>query len=295
LSAAEIVPRVQEWSGTDVSVAAVERELAALQETVVESAAVRTSVMTHIAWVPAQWLEAATRTLAGLEERHPSRTILIVPEPEAAEDRIDAKVSVHRFDVGGSEWSVSSEVVELRLLGRRTRAPASIVEPLLVADLPVFLRWRGEPPFGASELEQLLDVTDRFVVDSSEWERIPAVYADLGARFGRAAVSDIAWTRGLSWRGAIAELWPEVAAATEIGVRGPEADAFLLAGWLRSRLGRQIALAHEPSDAIAAVTIDGNEVPEPAHEALSSSDLLSLELEVFARDPVYEAAVAAAT
>ena len=46
----------------------------------------RTSVMTHIAWVPPEWRSAALQTLAGLEEQHPSRTILLFPEPLAADD-----------------------------------------------------------------------------------------------------------------------------------------------------------------------------------------------------------------
>jgi glucose-6-phosphate dehydrogenase assembly protein OpcA len=296
LTTTEVVPQhAEEWSGEDVSVSEVERELAALQATVVDTAAVRTSVMTHIAWVPERWLPAAQQTLAGLEERHPSRTLVVVPHPEVDVDRIDAKVSVRRFDVGGAEWSVWSEIVELRLLGRRAKAPASIVEPLLVADLPVFLRWRGEPPFGATELEQLVDVTDRLVVDSSEWEHLPAVYAELVARFNRAAVSDLAWTRALVWRGAVARLWPDVAQAQQIRVRGPYADALLLAGWLRSRLDRRVELVHDAAESLESVAIDGADVPEPVHEELSSSEQLSRALDVFARDPIYEAAVEAAT
>ena len=45
----------------------------------------RTSVMTHVAWAPPKWAAAARRTLAGLEELHPSRTILLFPNREAAD------------------------------------------------------------------------------------------------------------------------------------------------------------------------------------------------------------------
>ncbi len=50
-----------------------------------------------------------------------------------------------------------SEVIELSLRGNRSLAPASIVLPLAISDLPVFLRWRGEPPFGETQWEQLVD------------------------------------------------------------------------------------------------------------------------------------------
>ena len=47
-------------------------------------------------------------------------------------------------------------MIELQLRGNRVAAPASIVLPLLISDLPVFCRWRGEPPFGEAPWEQLV-------------------------------------------------------------------------------------------------------------------------------------------
>ena len=52
--------------------------------------------------------------------------------------------------------SICSEIIALELQGTRAKAPASIVEPLLISDLPVFLRWRGEPPWGSPELDQIV-------------------------------------------------------------------------------------------------------------------------------------------
>ena len=49
----------------------------------------RTSVMTHTVWVPPEWVEAAEDVLTGLAERHPSRTIVLVPEPEGEEPRAE--------------------------------------------------------------------------------------------------------------------------------------------------------------------------------------------------------------
>ena len=59
-------------------VAQVERRLAELR--VKHGEGTRTSVMTHVAWAPPQWEAAARKTLAGLEELHPSRTILLFPD-----------------------------------------------------------------------------------------------------------------------------------------------------------------------------------------------------------------------
>ena len=72
-------------------------------------------------------------------------------------------------------------------------------------------------------------------------------------------------------------------------MRGPVAEAALLAGWLRSRLDRDVELEHHEADELSEIAVDG-EPCEPPHERLTSSDLLSGELDEFGRDPVYEAA-----
>ena len=277
-------------------VADVERQLAELRAEEIEDGRpdLRTSVMTHIAWAPPAWAAAARRTLAGLEERHPSRTILLFPEPGRA-DRVEVGVSMRCYSLPGMTREVCSEVIELRLGGKRAHAPASVVQPLLIADLPTFCRWRGLPPWGKPELEQLVGVCDRLVVDSSEWRGLPQAYADLAKLFDRIAVSDIAWGRGLGWRGRLAELWPGIAGAKRLSVTGPKADALLLAGWLRSRLGTKLRLTHRSAAALERVLVDGEPVEPPRGDPPSSSDLLSGELDVFGRDPIYEAAVSAST
>jgi glucose-6-phosphate dehydrogenase assembly protein OpcA len=252
----------------------------------------RTSVMTHIAWVPERWVEAAEDVLAGLAERHPSRTIVLIPDP-GAKDGFDASVEVERFSVGESR-QVGAETIRLRLCGGRAAAPASIVQPLLLPDLPVFLRWRGLPPFGERCFAELVDVVDRLIVDSTEWPGLPEPYARLAEVFDRAAVSDIAWARTSRWRPQLASLWPGIADVKRIKVTGTEAQAHLLAGWLRSRLKREVELEHEPSDRLVGVEVDGEPAPFPPGERPDPADLLSDELDRFTRDRVYEDAARAA-
>jgi hypothetical protein len=292
-------PAVAEnWSGEDIRLSEVEARLAELRVAGVregQAPNLRTSVMTHIAWVPERWLEPARATLAGMGEAHPSRTILLRPEPLSPLDRLDATVAVECYDIPGIERNVCSEIVELRLHGRRASAPASVVIPLLIPDLPVFCRWRGDLPFGAAELEGLLDVIDRLIVDSSEWEDPAGSYERLAGLFARCAVSDIAWARTTTWRAALAERWPGIASVQTLQVAGPQADALLLVGWLRARLGRsEIELAHEDAPAIELVEADGELVERPPGELPSASEVLSAELDRLTRDRVYESAVLAA-
>ena len=284
------VPHVEEWSGAGVSISDIESELARLRA---ESAdedghpQQRTSVMTHIAWVPPEWLETAERVLEGLRERHPSRTVILVPRP-GEDGGIDARVWVRSFPLG--HRSVAGEVIELSLRGDRSVAPASIVLPLAISDLPIFVRWRGEPPFEATQWDQLVGLADRVVVDSSEWGELR--YSELSGAFERTAVSDIAWARtGMLAHGARRPLAGDRLA----GDRGPRPAG---RGGAAPRLARlearsESCLRPEPAGELG-VRLDGEEVPAPRDEQLTPSDLLSAELDNLSRDRVYEAAAAAA-
>ena len=247
--------------------------------------------MTHIAWVPEPWVDAATKTLGGLEERHPSRTILLFPHPEESRDELDCEVDLRCFVSGRQQGPVCFEVIQIRLCGPRAHAPASVVSPLLVSDLPVFLRWRGELPFGGNALEDLTGVADRLVVDSAEWRDPDADLPRLPELFERLAVSDISWARSEPWRRGLARLWPGIADVGTLHVQGPRAEALLLAGWLGGRLGRDVELEHEAAEAFEGVEADGEAVRPVGGERKSASDLLSDQLDLFGRDRIYEEAV----
>ena len=249
----------------------------------------RTSVMTHTAWVPPEWVEAAEDVLAGLAERHPSRTIVLFPRADE-EDGLDGEVDIEFFPVGGAR-QICTETIRIRLNGPRASAPASVVQPLFLPDLPVFLRWRGAPPYGDPAFEGLIDVVDRLIIDSTEWSDLPSDYEGLTKVLDRVVVSDIAWARTSRWRPHLASLWPGIAGMSRIRVTGTAAQAHLLAGWLRARLRREIELEHEPASRLEGVAIDGEPVPFPPGDPPAPADLLSEELDTFDRDRIYEDAV----
>jgi hypothetical protein len=251
----------------------------------------RTSVATHMAWIPDEWSRAAAGVMRGLGDRVPSRTLLLHPEPDAKGDGFDATITVDRFS--GGRAGVSVEIVRIRLRGSTAEAPASVVVPLQLPDLPVFLRWRGRPAFGRKHYEDLVGVADRLIVDSTEWDRLPSGLAKLSESFGRIAVSDLAWARTLPWRAAIAGLWPGITEAKTLRVVGPRPEALLVRAWLETRLRRTFRLSHEDGGKLTRVEVDGEPVAPARGLPCTPSDLLSAELESFARDRAYEAAVRA--
>ena len=262
-----------DWTGEDVSIAQIERELARLRSESAEEGAqpnLRTSVMTHIAWAPPEWQSAAEETLAGMAERHPSRTLLLVPRPDDP-DGLDALLSLRCFPIG--DRAICGEVIELTLRGNRASAPASIALPLLISDLPVFCRWRGQPRWGSTEFEQLTGIVDRLIVDSTEWPDLPGAYTELAELFAKVVVSDIAWERTERWRSLLASLWPDIGGVQAIRVQGTRAQAQLLAGWLRSRLGHDVQLEIEERERLEGIDLDGKAAPFPPGQPPNASDV----------------------
>ena len=153
----------------------------------------------------------------------------------------------------------------------------------------MFLRWRGEPPFGETQWEQLLTVADRVIVDSSEWDELRYYAARRGLRAHRGLRHRVGPHGRLADRAR-----RPLAGDRRAGDRdqGPPRRGGLLRGWLAARLTG----ARGPAEVAGelGVRLDGEELAAPREEPLSPSDLLSAELDRLGRDRVYEAAVTSA-
>ena len=110
--------------------------------------------------------------------------------------------------------------------GETGRHLTALVEPLLVHDLPVTVWWPGEPPLDP-EPRELLEVTDRLLVDASSWSgdglRRLHQLAELYDEFDRLSIRDFALVRQSRWREAIAsvfeipEFLPFLASSADLG------------------------------------------------------------------------------
>ena len=98
-------------------VAEIERTLAdeRCRQGADQAPTLRTSTMTHLVWAPPRWLDRAKGILAGLEERHPARTIFLVPLPGRSSS-VEADAVVRDFELGGGR-EVMSEVIEVTIFG----------------------------------------------------------------------------------------------------------------------------------------------------------------------------------
>jgi len=218
---------------------------------------IRTSVLNLVVYaITEDCEERAAAAIEHLAGTHPSRAIIIVPGRSNDEPSIDARLSIKSHGAYAEFRQVCSEQIALTVHGPASQHMASIVEPLLAPDLPVFLWWPGETPFHHHVYPQLRGLADRFIVDSSDFEKpeVDLVTMAHAVRVaGKAcAFSDFNWARLEPWRNIIAQffdvpefrpyldrltgLWVEASPAEE-GVAHVVPQVLLLGGWLCSALG----------------------------------------------------------
>ena len=268
------------WEVDDTSVAAVAGHLASLwdvppevepgdEQVVTEKGLphARASVLNLIVTVVDE--AAANRvvdSLVGLGVRHPSRAIVLVPDPDAAGAAIDARVSTHCNEVaGGAGDRVCYEEVVLTVRGEAAQHLSGVVAPLLIHDLPTHVWWPGDPPFKDPVFDQLVEIGDRVIVDSSDFRDLLGGLRRTANLRRRSGVGDLSWERLSWWQELTAQFFdaprfrrylPNLsrlriryaiapagssdgidAAEVAPGVPAPEAQSLLYAGWIATRLG----------------------------------------------------------
>lgn len=256
--------------GTSVgSVAAIERELARLRRRVGAAAPegvvppARAAVLNLVVYATRRaHAERAARTIAELGARHPSRAIVLFQDEGG--DANEVRLTCHQEVSGGH---VCFERIVVRTSSRSGHQLRSIVIPLLIPDLPVFLWWTGAPPLGSALFADLLALADRLVVDSADFARpevtLPRLSALLAAD-DTTSLTDLNWARLTVWRELTAQFFdvPEwrpfldgvsgVRIGYGVSMDGREihpSQALLLLGWLATRLGWSAAEHPAPTEA----------------------------------------------
>jgi glucose-6-phosphate dehydrogenase assembly protein OpcA len=239
------------WQSDSVTIGQVESALSGMRRHE-ERAAVRTSVLTLV--VVAKDKDEADETLDVIRHlgvRHPSRTLVLVPE-EGDESGLDASVAVRLLDRDGRTVSVEEVILEVR--GRAQHHLDSLVEPFTIADLPVAVWLPSRLP---SSGDPLLEAADRVIVDTRVADVDDAV-SRLASLSRRCAVTDLSWWRLKPWRQLLASLFegrvyrPFLDGVQAVEIHGHAGPRRLFGGWLMSRLSLPRAKVHlAPSEHVS--------------------------------------------
>ena len=143
------------WGTRAAGVAALERELARLRRAQTAHAReqgrtiARASVLNLVVYAEREvHARRAALSISELSLRHPSRAIVLLAD-RGAREGVEGRIDMHcHLPSADSLQQVCYEQILLRARGDSDERLASAVIPLLVPDLPVFLWWTGNPPFG---------------------------------------------------------------------------------------------------------------------------------------------------
>jgi len=242
-----------------VDIHAIEEELAEvrwklkpdgeLSEAEIHAAAeARASVLNLITVVESESnYRAVSQVLDELAIHHPSRTLVLLAQEERTAVKLEASVVAEAHLTAGHR--VVTEQVLLHAHGPIATHLASLVQPLLIPDLPVMLWWPGRPPFESRLFLELVQVADRLVVDTDDGfasEDLKRLLQMARQRGRGCAIGDFNWARLLPWRQLAAQFFDMPATRAHLaglhgvtvwyGADGPSTQAMVLGGWVVSRM-----------------------------------------------------------
>ncbi len=273
--------QIQVEKTLDVEV--VERQLAELwqqtagaPDTDDDAAVLRARVANLLVFVADdEALDQVQQMLPELTAIHPSRVLLMYGALDAEEHDIEMSVeTICQTDQRSGAKRLSCEEITLQATGKFVVELPSAALPLLMPDLSSFLWWRSAPQAGNKVLDTLLRATDRLVIDSAEFADPLADLVETNQlyrqdQFDHVGISDLNWARLTLWRGLLADFYDVAGYQTrldcvdliQIDYVAPERgaacvapQALLIAGWLASRLGWQLAGEQPPQQQADEIT-----------------------------------------
>ncbi|HZU69233.1 MAG TPA: glucose-6-phosphate dehydrogenase assembly protein OpcA [Ktedonobacteraceae bacterium] len=265
------------WAGKIVNIEEVETQLSLLWKISADNMRtgqnvnVRTSVLNLVICAPdIESAQHASRVLRELSSTHLARVaILILDKSEEQPDGLWTWVTLRCFSMFSDLMRHCFEQTTVLATGSAIRAIGNIMQPLLKPDLPVYLWWLGDPPdIKDPTFNNLMEISNRVIFDSTGFfnpEQDIYTLAALPDAYPDAALSDLNWGRITPWLQLVAQFFdtpeyrPYLAGVnaieiehaviplmaqvrTEQGDVSPNpARALLLAGWLKTRLGWELA------------------------------------------------------
>lgn len=229
-----------QWRGGQTSVGRILEALARLRHGE-QRTATRTAVVNLV--IVATDRDEAERACAAIQRlagRHPGRTITLLLETggdQSGVGGIDAEVFLNGTQAEGVPvwWEEVRLVVRGALVGHLD----SVVEPLLVPDLPVALWFVGDLP---APDDPVLRTADAVLIDSRE---APSLHTFTTARAlaRRMPLVDLSWIRLRPWRALLGGLFegeayrPFLPGIRSVRVAGKDGPRRLLAAWIHTQAG----------------------------------------------------------
>ena len=199
---------------------------------------------------PTDWneIEAETKPVVSA---YPSRVIALVNDPDTARSPDPVRVGLLAARRSDGVAAIRGELLTAALEGRAFEEGAAIAASWSASGIPTVVWWNGPAVTDDHLFEDMLDIADRILVDSSAMNDLAAdftVLDDIVTGSHHARVTDALWLRMLAWRQAFAQAFDQPAArldlehvrSVELAVQqsqGGHAAALLLVGWMASRLG----------------------------------------------------------
>jgi glucose-6-phosphate dehydrogenase assembly protein OpcA len=281
------------WSEQDTTPEAVDSALRRLlhERHLANGNLVPARVLNLVVVCDRDWKGEITSRLERVGRFHASRTVLCAVEERR--EQLDARALLSYVEPSPGGLGLIRERIELDIGPEHLPRLDSIVDPVLVGELPTLLWSPHGHPDAVAALRRILDV---MLLDSDDDPEPDAALAFAQELLEDLYVVDLAWLRTTPWRERLAASFDAaprrrvLRRVCELAVEhhdGSRASALLLAGWLASRLGWDArALSVQQGALRGTLTRPGGEVRVSLQAraldvpGLSSVRLASPELDV---------------
>lgn len=232
------------WNSPTASIEDVNTALEKLRKES-QYSATRTAVVNLIALANnSHEANLVKKTIRELGSHHPGRTLIITLDkdevaPGPNQNKLEANVCLFTAEIGGRNYW--SEEISLNVSGPLRHHLNSLVESLLVSDLPVAL-WRVSG--GVNLEENLIDLSDIILIDTKDGGDTHdslenpslAIIANLFSK--KTPILDLSWIRLTVWRQLFAGLFTSLEfrdflnSIEEVEICGKQGPRRLLGGWI---------------------------------------------------------------
>jgi glucose-6-phosphate dehydrogenase assembly protein OpcA len=218
--------------------------------------------------------QAVGETIASLMHEHPSRAI-VMRIRKGEQPCLSARVFAQCWMPFGSRQQICCEQVEMVSSLASFSDASSVLQGLVVPDLPVVVYCPSEALWPLPEFTGLLPLATKLILDSDSMESAPTALTYLQGlpRTSTLRKADLTWSRLTPWREAIALIFDDPARMRcafdlqEVQIlyhspSGEPSSVYYLAGWFMSVLGAGVKICIAPGvgpdyAGVAHVTLTG--------------------------------------